>query len=86
MSKHTPKEIWLIKQGDETVWCDIPAPSDDIDTNESVKYIRADEAAAPELLEALRDALTSMLDSGYSNDRVIIRKVRSAINKAEGKA
>lgn len=42
-------------------------------------------AAAPDLLEALDVAVTSMLDSGYNKNAVVIRKARAAIAKAEGK-
>ncbi|HHA3865627.1 hypothetical protein AN449_02550 [Pseudomonas aeruginosa] len=38
--------------------------------------------SAPDLLEALEVALTSMLDSGYSPTSVTIRKARAAIAKA----
>ncbi|WCX74845.1 hypothetical protein KK211_17905 [Pseudomonas aeruginosa] len=39
-------------------------------------------AAAPDLLEALQQAVTSMQDSGYPNDSVVIRAARQAITKA----
>lgn len=39
-------------------------------------------ASAPELLEALQQAVTSMQDSGYPNDSLVIRAARQAITKA----
>lgn len=39
-------------------------------------------AAAPELLEALQQAVTSMQDSGYPNNSVVVRAARQAIAKA----
>lgn len=39
-------------------------------------------AAAPDLLEALQQAVTSMQDSGYPNDSLVIRAARQAITKA----
>lgn len=41
-------------------------------------------AAAPELLEALERAVTSMQDSGYPNSHVAVRAARAAIAKARG--
>lgn len=41
-------------------------------------------AAAPELLEALEQAVTSMQDSGYQNSHVAVRAARAAIAKATG--
>jgi hypothetical protein len=41
-------------------------------------------AAAPELLEALKQAVTSMQDSGYQNSHVAVRAARAAIAKATG--
>lgn len=41
-------------------------------------------AASRDLLEALEQSLTSMLDSGYSADSVVIRCARAAIAKAKG--
>lgn len=38
--------------------------------------------AAPDLLEALQQAVTSMQDSGYQNDSVVVRAALSAIAKA----
>jgi hypothetical protein len=44
-------------------------------------------AAAPCLLEALEDAVTSMLDSGYNaSEAVVIRKARAAIASAKGES
>lgn len=40
---NVPGVIYLIRLGDEIVWCDDPAPDGDIDPAESVKYIRANE-------------------------------------------
>ena len=42
--------------------------------------------AAPELLEALEQAVTSMQDSGYPNSSVAVRAARAAIAKAKGEA
>lgn len=39
-------------------------------------------AAAPDLLEALEQAVTSMQDSGYPNSHVAVRAARTAIAKA----
>lgn len=39
-------------------------------------------AAAPDLLEALNQAVTSMQDSGYPNSHVAVRAARAAIAKA----
>jgi hypothetical protein len=39
-------------------------------------------AAAPDLLEALEQAVTSMQDSGYPNSHVAVRAARAAIAKA----
>lgn len=41
-------------------------------------------AAAPDLLAALEQAITSMQDSGYSNDHVSVKSARAAIAKAKG--
>lgn len=41
-------------------------------------------AAAPEMLEALRQATQSMLDSGYSPNSVVIQANNAAIAKALG--
>jgi len=41
-------------------------------------------AAAPELYEALKQAVTSMQDSGYSNSHIAIRAARAALSKAAG--
>lgn len=43
-------------------------------------------AAAPELLAALEQAVTSMQDSGYPNTHVVVRSARAAIAKAIGGA
>jgi hypothetical protein len=43
-------------------------------------------AAAPELLEALQQAVTSMQDSGYQNSHIAVRAARAAIAKATGGA
>lgn len=41
-------------------------------------------AAAPDLLEALEQAVTSMQDSGYPNSHLAVRAAREAIAKATG--
>lgn len=43
----TPEQIYLIDMGHEIAWCDDPAPDDDIDENDVVKYIRADCTIRP---------------------------------------
>jgi len=50
---------------------------------ESMK-IRRLHAAAPELLEALEQAVTSMQDSGYSDNHVTVKAARDAIAKSKG--
>ena len=39
-------------------------------------------AAAPDLLAALQQAVTSMQDSGYANSHIAVRAARAAISKA----
>lgn len=41
-------------------------------------------AAAPELLAALEQAVTSMQDSGYSDRHIVVKAARDAIAKAKG--
>lgn len=41
-------------------------------------------ASSPELYEALKQAVTSMQDSGYSNSHIAIRAARAALSKAAG--
>lgn len=41
-------------------------------------------AAAPDLLAALEQAVTSMQDSGYPNTHVAVLAARQAIRKAKG--
>jgi hypothetical protein len=41
-------------------------------------------AAAPRLLSALEQAVTSMQDSGYPNSHVAVREARTAIAEATG--
>jgi hypothetical protein len=41
-------------------------------------------AAAPDLLAALEQAVTSMQDSGYSNSHLAVRAARAAIAKTQG--
>jgi hypothetical protein len=41
-------------------------------------------AAAPKLLSALKQAVTSMQDSGYPNSHVAVREARAAIAAATG--
>ena len=37
------ENIWLIKNGEnDYTWCDCPDPSDDIDPEDTTKYVRAD--------------------------------------------
>lgn len=43
-------------------------------------------AAAPDMYEALQQAITSMQDSGYQNSHVVIRAGKAALAKAEGKS
>lgn len=43
-------------------------------------------AAAPDMYEALQQAITSMQDSGYQNSHVAIRAGKAALAKAEGKS
>lgn len=43
-------------------------------------------AAAPDMYEALEQALTSMQDGGYQNDHVAIRAGREAMAKARGES
>lgn len=43
-------------------------------------------AAAPDLLAALEQAVTSMQDSGYPNDHLSVKAARAAIAKAKGSA
>lgn len=43
-------------------------------------------AAAPELLEALSQAVESMQDSGYQNSHVAVMAARAAIDKATGES
>lgn len=48
------------------------------------KYLRL-ESANKELLEALKQAVESMQDSGYPNNSVAVMAARAAIDKAEGR-
>jgi len=41
-------------------------------------------AAAPDLYEALDQAVTSMQDSGYQNSHIAVRAARDALAKARG--
>ena len=43
-------------------------------------------AAAPDLYEALGQAVTSMQDNGYSNSHVAVRAARAALAKARGES
>lgn len=43
-------------------------------------------AAAPELLEALEQAVTSMQDNGWPNSHLAVRSARAAIAKARGES
>ena len=43
-------------------------------------------AAAPELLAALQQAVTSMQDHGWRNEHLAVRAARAAISKATGGA
>lgn len=51
-------------------------------TREELLSVAKMMQAAPELLEALQQAVTSMQDSGYPNDSVVVRAARQAIAKA----
>jgi len=42
-------------------------------------------AAAPDLYEALDQAVTSMQDSGYHNDHIAVKAAKQALAKARGK-
>lgn len=56
---------------------------DEVGNGEGVANIHL-IAAAPELLEALRQATTSMLNSGYNPNSVVIQANNAAIAKALG--
>lgn len=54
----TPNVIYLIDTGDEISWCDDPNPSGYIEPDDVVMYVKSSiDKAAPDLLEALEDAL-----------------------------
>ena len=54
MEKTPPSEIYLLPVMEDSeehgwidyVWCDDPAPEDDMDPKDAVQYIRADDRAA----------------------------------------
>jgi hypothetical protein len=50
------------------------------------KRIERQSLAAPELLEALEQTVTSMQDSGYSDKHLIVKAARAAIAKAKGES
>ena len=68
------------------VACATPANSGDAEARRDTETLANARliAAAPELLEALKQAVTSMQDSGYQNSHVAVRAARAAIAKATG--
>lgn len=75
---------------DKRVWFDEAGARHGDTPNMVIKAVSAADAAliaaAPELLEALEQAVTSMQDSGYPNSHVAVRAARAAIAKATGGA
>ena len=44
-AKELPDEIYLIRQGDEVVWCEHPDPAPDVEPEDVTKYVKAAEIA-----------------------------------------
>ena len=86
MSKHSPAPWERMIFDDKTYVVDsndvlvMLYRNPDPQMNDNAQLI----AAAPELLEALKLAETSMLDSGYNPQSSTIMVVKAAINKAIG--
>lgn len=65
MSIPDHKEIYLIDSGDGVVWCDDPAPGNDMDESDAVKYVRADTIGWQPIETAPKDAVVDLYSQTY---------------------
>lgn len=94
MSKHTagPWSYWQGAGAGDESHSEITAKDGDIVVAAFNGMIHEGEAnarlmaAAPELLNALEQAVTSMQDNGYRNSHLAVRAARAAIARARGES
>lgn len=71
-------------QGTNVFWCDVQAAGKERASSKECAANTHLIAAAPELYEALEQAVTSMLDSGHSGSSVVVKSAKAALAKARG--